>query len=94
MKRVAIGFLALVILGLGAVALYLSYMSRSGADPAFFEPEVQAFLEADRANPPAPGQIVFFGSSSIRFWSTLACPRRSIKASRRRSLAKADPSRP
>lgn len=72
MKRIAIGLLALVILGLGAVALYFSYMSRSGADPAFFEPEIQAFLEADRANPPAPGQIVFFGSSSIRFWSTLA----------------------
>ena len=72
MKRIAIGLLALVFLALGAVGLYLSYMSRSGADPAFFEPEIQAFLEADRANPPAPGQIVFFGSSSIRFWSTLA----------------------
>ena len=72
MKRIAIGLLALIILGLGAVALYFSYMSRSGADPAFFESEIQAFLEADRANPPAPGQIVFYGSSSIRFWSTLA----------------------
>lgn len=72
MKRIAIGLLAVVVLALGAVGLYLAYMSRSAADVAFFEPEIQAFLEADAANPPAPGQIVFFGSSSIRFWSTLA----------------------
>lgn len=71
MKRVAIGLLAVVLLALGAVGLYLAYMSRSGADVAFFEPEIQAFLEADAEHPPAPGQIVFFGSSSIRFWSTL-----------------------
>lgn len=72
MKRIAIGLLVLVLLALGAVGLYLAYMSRSGADVAFFEPEIQAFLEADLENPPAAGQIVFFGSSSIRFWSMLA----------------------
>jgi hypothetical protein len=69
-KRIAWD-LGLVVLALGAVALYLGYLGRSGADPAFFESEIQAFLEADREHPPEPGRIVFVGSSSIRFWSTL-----------------------
>jgi len=72
MKRVALGFLGLVVLGLAAAAVYLVfYLGRSGDDPAFFESEIQFFLEADRAHPPEPGRIVFVGSSSIRFWSSL-----------------------
>lgn len=71
MKRVALGLLGLVVLALAAVALYVVYMGRSGGDPAFFESEIEAFLEADRENPPEPGRIVFVGSSSIRFWSSL-----------------------
>lgn len=72
MKRVALGLLGLVVLGLAAAAVYLVfYLGRSGDDPAFFESEIQSFLEADRAQPPEPGRIVFVGSSSIRFWSSL-----------------------
>ena len=41
MQRIAIGLGVLGILALGAVALYLGYMSRSGADPAFFESEIE-----------------------------------------------------
>jgi len=37
-----------------------------------FEPEIRAFEAADRASMPAPGGIVFVGSSSIRRWSSLA----------------------
>ena len=37
-----------------------------------FEPEIRAFETADRATMPAPGGIVFFGSSSIRRWTSLA----------------------
>ena len=37
-----------------------------------FEAEIRAFEEADRADPPKPGAVVFVGSSSIRLWSTLA----------------------
>jgi lysophospholipase L1-like esterase len=39
---------------------------------ARFEPEIRAFESADRASMPAPGGIVFFGSSSIRRWTSLA----------------------
>jgi lysophospholipase L1-like esterase len=32
---------------------------------------VEAFIDADREHAPAPGGIVFVGSSTIRFWDTL-----------------------
>jgi lysophospholipase L1-like esterase len=40
--------------------------------PARFEAEIAAFEAADRARPPAPGGIVFVGSSSFRMWTSLA----------------------
>ncbi|MBW8768291.1 MAG: GDSL family lipase, partial [Gemmatimonadetes bacterium] len=36
-----------------------------------FASEIDAFDAADRANPPAPGGIVFVGSSTIRLWTSL-----------------------
>lgn len=39
---------------------------------AAFAPEIARFEAEDRANPPAPGGILFVGSSSIRFWTDLA----------------------
>lgn len=41
------------------------------AATAWYEPEIRAFEAADRASPPAPGQVLFIGSSSIRMWRTL-----------------------
>lgn len=41
-------------------------------DPARWEKDLEAFAQADRANPPAKGGILFLGSSSIRKWDTLA----------------------
>ena len=37
-----------------------------------FAREIDQFDEADRTTPPAPGGIVFVGSSTIRMWTTLA----------------------
>jgi lysophospholipase L1-like esterase len=37
-----------------------------------WESEIKAFEAADRANPPPHGAVVFIGSSTIRFWKTLA----------------------
>jgi lysophospholipase L1-like esterase len=37
-----------------------------------FAGDITAFVAADRASPPAPCQVLFVGSSSIRFWTTLA----------------------
>ena len=34
--------------------------------------EIAAFERADRAQPPPAGAVLFIGSSSIRFWKTLA----------------------
>lgn len=36
-----------------------------------FEDDIEAFEAADRAVPPRPGAVLFVGSSSIRFWTTL-----------------------
>jgi len=36
-----------------------------------FEKEITAFEQADKANPPKKGSIVFTGSSSIRLWNDL-----------------------
>ncbi len=40
-------------------------------DP-WYEREIRAYEEADRRSPPAPGAVLFVGSSSIRMWKTLA----------------------
>lgn len=37
-----------------------------------WEPEIQTFEAADRASVPAPGGVLFVGSSTIRMWETLA----------------------
>lgn len=71
MKKFVVGVgivLLILVCGIGA-SLY--YYSGAGDDAAFFEGEIQAYEEADRDNPPASGGIVFVGSSSIRFWTTL-----------------------
>lgn len=39
---------------------------------AQYEPAFQAFAEADRANPPVRGGILFVGSSIFRQWTTVA----------------------
>ena len=41
-------------------------------DLSQYESEIRAFESADRVSMPAPGGIVFFGSSSIRRWTSLA----------------------
>ncbi len=56
---------ALVLLGLAALVVAVRQ------DPPF-EDEIRRFEASDRANPPAPGAVLFTGSSSIRLWSSLA----------------------
>jgi len=38
----------------------------------WYEPEVNALESHLRSQPPAPGSVAFYGSSSIRRWTTLA----------------------
>lgn len=42
------------------------------AGPERFAPEIAAFAAADQAQPPKPCGFLFVGSSSIRFWRSLA----------------------
>lgn len=39
--------------------------------PAWYESEIVAYETADAESPPAPGRVLFIGSSSIRMWKTL-----------------------
>jgi lysophospholipase L1-like esterase len=39
---------------------------------AEWEQDMQRFAQADAAHPPKPGGVLFVGSSSIRFWTSLA----------------------
>ena len=41
-------------------------------DTARFAAELNAFIRADSASPPPPAPVLFVGSSSIRFWDSLA----------------------
>jgi len=43
-----------------------------GNDHAQWQADIAAFQAEDDAHPPAPGAVLFIGSSSIRFWKTLA----------------------
>ena len=72
MKRVLVVVgIGVALLGLAVFAFFV-WQDRAASDPAFFESEITAFEAADATSPPAPGGIVFVGSSSIRFWDTLA----------------------
>ncbi|HTP07511.1 MAG TPA: GDSL-type esterase/lipase family protein [Anaerolineae bacterium] len=55
--------------GFDVIAMIRASLS---SDPAVWEPYIQRFEAADRLQPPPTDVIVFTGSSSITFWSTLA----------------------
>ncbi len=73
-KKIAIALTGLVVLAALAAAYGLWWITdqteKSFADD-WFEEEIAAFEASDAAAPPAPGGIVFVGSSSFVFWSTL-----------------------
>lgn len=70
--RIVLAIVALLLLAVLGLGGYVWYMGQSGGDPDFFESEIAAFEAADAERMPEPGGIVFTGSSSIRFWTTLA----------------------
>ncbi len=71
-RRLQLGVVAVLLLVAVSVALGLRWYATASRDPAFFEEAIQAFETTDRASPPAPGKVVFVGSSSFRFWKSLA----------------------
>ena len=64
-----IGLLTLVPLP-GRNRLHAASAVTNAALP--FIKEIEAFEASDRTNRPAPGGLLFVGSSSIRLWKTLA----------------------
>jgi lysophospholipase L1-like esterase len=70
LRTVGLG-LATVLLILAGLMLGARYFMRQAASAEFWESEIVAFEEADRANRPDTGAILFTGSSSIVFWSDL-----------------------
>lgn len=63
MKRLTI-LLTFLVLSFGAHA--------KGPDHSQWESDIQAFEASDRASPPPAHAVLFIGSSSIRFWKSLA----------------------
>ncbi|MDB6113352.1 MAG: GDSL-like Lipase/Acylhydrolase [Lacunisphaera sp.] len=54
------------------LSLTLALLPGARAKPAVWAAEIDQLAQADKAHPPASHGIVFVGSSSIKFWSTLA----------------------
>lgn len=46
----------------------ISFAAHAEDAPSRWEPAIAAFEAEDQANPPAPGGVLFLGSSSIRMW--------------------------
>ncbi|MCE7999977.1 MAG: hypothetical protein HEP70_14040 [Rhodobiaceae bacterium] len=59
------------VLGLSVAGLFF-YYTLNQPKAAFWESSIAAFEEEDALAPPLEGTIIFIGSSSIRFWETLA----------------------
>lgn len=76
-NRVSAVAVALLLAACAGAAPHTPDPARMPAVPAEvsnadWEQDMQRFEAADRAAPPAPGGVLFIGSSSIRFWDTLA----------------------
>lgn len=54
------------------ILLPIGACAQATPNPEAFEPEIRAFGAADRSSPPAPGGVVFVGSSSIKNWTNVA----------------------
>jgi lysophospholipase L1-like esterase len=72
MYRNALSLLLLLLLVCtGPARAEVSTNSTTRQDSSKWEKEIAAFEASDRTNPPPKACIVFVGSSSIRFWSSL-----------------------
>jgi hypothetical protein len=72
LKKILIGVGLVLLLAVVAVVAFFAWQKQAAGDLTFFEDEIAAFEASDATSMPPPGGIVFVGSSSIRFWDTLA----------------------
>ncbi len=66
-RKVGAAWMVFTVLGL----LVGAYLICAQEEPSPWEKDINAFTTSDEASPPTPGGLLFVGSSSIRFWSTL-----------------------
>ena len=72
MKKILLAALVLLAaIAIGVKFGFTWYMGAATNDDAFFESAILAFEEQDKASLPKSNEIVFVGSSSIRFWESL-----------------------
>ena len=72
-KSILFAFLLFIFIAALCTGLaYKWYKQASKNDDAYFESEILAFEESDKQAFPKTNGIVFVGSSSIRFWNSLA----------------------
>ena len=62
---------ALILLVALMIGLLIRSQNQAADQPDYFEEEILVFENADSVSFPEPGQIVFVGSSSVRFWDSL-----------------------
>lgn len=69
-RLIAVAWMLLLLLlaGRGLAAGEGNAPQPAEPKPLPFAKEIQAFVAADAKQPPAPGQVLFVGSSSIRLW--------------------------
>jgi lysophospholipase L1-like esterase len=70
-KRLVLLLPATLLLTLRTASAQVATPAAPALDLAKWQAEISAFERADREARPAPGGIVFAGSSSIRLWTTL-----------------------
>ena len=61
----------LILLVALMIGLLIRSQNQAADQPDYFEEEILVFENADSVSFPEPGQIVFVGSSSVRFWDSL-----------------------
>lgn len=83
MKRIVLTLLGVILLGVACLAGWFLYQRSAGGKPDFFAADIEVFVASDRLAPPAPGAILFIGSSSIRLWRTLADDMAPLRVIRR-----------
>lgn len=71
--KVSLGVLGTVIavVGIGGLFIYGELSKAFSEDPTVYNEDVQDLVEATRARGPLERAVLFTGSSSIRFWTTL-----------------------
>ncbi len=72
LQKTGLAIAALIVLVVAGGVSFGYYFVKNQPKPEFWESEIVKFETQDAEYPPALGQVLFVGSSSFRFWSSLA----------------------